>query len=100
MQAPNVNTPIAERISTIFVAIELSQKELVGNDAQPGPGSDLAAQAGGGDHANLLALVDRVPATTRYAQPSRARIARPMIQSLSSSERKSSSSVKCVTRWR
>ena len=33
-----------------------------------------------------------------YAHPRRSRIARPMIQSLSASERKPSSSVKCVTR--
>jgi hypothetical protein len=39
-------------------------------------------------------------ASSLHVQRSRARIERPMIQSLSLSVRNGSSSVKCVTRWR
>ena len=39
-------------------------------------------------------------ASSLHVQRSRAKIERPMIQSLSLSVRNGSSSVKCVTRWR
>jgi transposase len=60
MQAPNVSTPIAERISTIFVAIELSQKSWLITMHSPDRDRISRHKLEGGDHANLLALVDRV----------------------------------------
>jgi transposase len=60
MQAPNVSTPIAERISTIFVAIELSQKSWLITMHSPDRDRMSRHKLEGGDHASLLALVDRV----------------------------------------
>jgi transposase len=60
MQAPNVSTPIAERISTIFVAIELSQKTWLITVHSPEKDRISRHKLEGGDHAGLLALVDRV----------------------------------------
>jgi transposase len=60
MQAPNVSTPIAERISTIFVAIELSQKSWLITMHSPDRDRISRHKLEGGDHASLLALVDRV----------------------------------------
>jgi transposase len=60
MQVSNVSTPTAERISTIFVSIELSQKIWL--ITMHGPDKDRMSRhkLEGGDHAGLLALVDRV----------------------------------------
>src|SRR6202140_575392 len=60
MQASNVSTPIAERISTIFVAIELSQKSWLITIHSPDKDRMSRHKLEGGDHASLLALVDRV----------------------------------------
>src|ERR1700676_2236655 len=60
MQAPNVSTPIAERISTIFVAIELSQKTWLITVHSPEKDRISRHKLEGGDHAGLLALVDCV----------------------------------------
>ena len=60
MQAPNVSTPIAERNSTIFVAIELSQKTWLITMHSPDKDRISRQKLEGGDHASLLALVDRV----------------------------------------
>jgi transposase len=60
MQAPNVSTPIVERISTIFVAIELSQKSWLITMHSPDKDRMSRHKLEGGDHASLLALVDRV----------------------------------------
>jgi transposase len=60
MQAPNVSTPIAERNSTIFVAIELSQKTWLITMHSPDRDRISRHKLEGGDHAGLLALVDRV----------------------------------------
>jgi transposase len=60
MQAPNVSTPIAERISTIFVTIELSQKSWLITMHSPDKDRISRHKLEGGDHAGLLALVDRV----------------------------------------
>ncbi len=60
MQAPSVSTPITEHISRIFVAIELSQKTWL--VTMHGPDRDKISRhkVRGGDHASLLALIDRV----------------------------------------
>jgi transposase len=60
MQAPTVSTPITDRTSTIFVAIELSQKSWL--VALHSPDKDKIAhhRVAGGDHAGLLALIGRV----------------------------------------
>src|ERR1700676_5391163 len=59
MQAPNVSTPTAERISTIFVAIELSQKTWLITMHSPEKDRISRHKLAGGDHVGLLALVDR-----------------------------------------
>jgi len=60
MQAPTVSTPITERISTIFVAIELSQKTWLVTMHSPDKDKISRHKVQGGDHAGLLALIERV----------------------------------------
>jgi transposase len=60
MQASNVSTPTAGGISTIFVAIELSQKSWLVTIHSPDRDRISRHKLGGGDHAGLLALIDRV----------------------------------------
>ena len=61
MQASNnVSTPTMGHISTIFVAIELSQKSWLVTIHSPDKDKISRHKVEGGDHANLLALIDRV----------------------------------------
>jgi transposase len=60
MQASNVSTPTAEGSSTIFVAIELSQKSWLVTMHSPDRDRISRHKVGSGDHAGLLALIDRV----------------------------------------
>jgi len=60
MQASNVSTPTAEGNSTIFVAIELSQKSWLVTMHSPDRDRISRHKVGSGDHAGLLALIDRV----------------------------------------
>jgi transposase len=60
MQASNVSTPTAEHISTIFVAIELSQKSWLVMIHSPDRDRISRHKLDGGDHAGLLALIERV----------------------------------------
>jgi transposase len=60
MQAPGVSTPIAERNSTIFVAIELSQKSWLVTMHSPDKDRISRHKLEGGNHAGLLALINRV----------------------------------------
>jgi len=60
MQAPNVSTPIVERNSTIFVAIELSQKSWLVTMHSPDKDRISRHKLEGGNHAGLLALINRV----------------------------------------
>jgi transposase len=60
MQASTVSTPITDRISTIFVAIELSQKTWLVTIHSPDKDKISRQKVQGGDHVNLLALIDRV----------------------------------------
>jgi transposase len=60
MQAPTVITPIADRISTIFVAIELSQKTWLVTVHSPDKDKISRHKVEGGNHADLLALIGRV----------------------------------------
>jgi transposase len=60
MQASNVSTPTAERNSTIFVAIELSQKSWLVTMHSPDKDRISRHKLDGGDHAGLLALIDRM----------------------------------------
>jgi len=60
MRTSNVSTPIAEGISTIFVAIELSQKSWLVTLHCPDRDKISRHKLEGGDHAGLLALIDRV----------------------------------------
>jgi len=60
MQASNECTPIAGHIGTIFVAIELSQKSWLVTMHSPDQDRISRHKLTGGDHAGLLALIDRV----------------------------------------
>lgn len=60
MQASNVSTPTIERNSTIFVAIELSQKSWLVMIHSPDRDRISRHKLEGGDHAGLLALIERV----------------------------------------
>jgi transposase len=60
MQAPAVSTPITKDISTIFVAIELSQKTWLVTLHSPDKDKISRQKVPGGDHAGLLALINRV----------------------------------------
>src|ERR1700685_3221024 len=60
MQAPTISTPITERIGTIFVAIELSQKTWLVTVHSPDKDKISRYKVQGGDHASLLALINRV----------------------------------------
>jgi transposase len=60
MQASNVSTPIAERISTIFMAIELSQKSWLVTMHCPDKDKISRHKLEGGDHGGLLALIGRL----------------------------------------
>src|SRR5580700_10877279 len=60
MQASTVSTPITEHISTIFVAIELSQKTWLVTVHSPDKDKISRHKVPGGDHAGLLALIARV----------------------------------------
>src|ERR1700719_2506255 len=60
MQAPTVSTPITGHINTIFVAIELSQKTWLVTMHSPDKDKISRHKVQGGDHAGLLALIDRV----------------------------------------
>lgn len=57
MQASDVSTPTAERISTIFVAIELSQKSWLVTMHSPDRDRISRHKLKSGDHAGLLALI-------------------------------------------
>jgi transposase len=60
MQASTASTPITERNSTIFVAIELSQKTWLVTLHSPDKDKISRHKVDGGDHAGLLGLIDRV----------------------------------------
>src|SRR5258708_5049599 len=60
MQASNVSTPTTDHISTIFVAIELSQKSWLVMIHSPDRDRISRHKLDGGDHAGLLALIERV----------------------------------------
>jgi transposase len=60
MQASNERTPIAGHIGTIFVAIELSQKSWLVTIHSPDRDRISRHKLEGGDHAGLLALINRV----------------------------------------
>src|SRR5258708_29803274 len=60
MQASDASTPITQRNSTIFVAIELSQKSWLVMIHSPDRDRISRHKLDGGDHAGLLALIERV----------------------------------------
>jgi transposase len=60
MQASTVATPTAEYCGTIFVAIELSQRSWLVTLHSPDKDKISHHKLEGGDHAGLLALIDRV----------------------------------------
>jgi len=67
MRTSDVSTPIAERISTIFVAIELSQKSWLVTMHCPDKDKISHHKLEGGDHGGLLALIDRMRARVARA---------------------------------
>jgi transposase len=62
MQASTVSTPTAGHIGTIFVAIELSQKTWLITLHSPDQDRFSRHKLDGGDHAGLLALIDKIRA--------------------------------------
>ena len=60
MQASNASTPITGNISTIFIAIELSQKSWLVTMHCPDRDKISRHKLEGGDHAGLLGLIDRL----------------------------------------
>ena len=60
MQASTVDTPTAGHCGTIFVAIELSQKSWLVTLHSPDRDKISRHKVQGGDHASLLALINRV----------------------------------------
>jgi transposase len=66
MQASTVDTPTVGHSGTIFVAIELSQRSWLATMHCPDKGKMSRHKLEGGDHAGLLALIDR--ARDRAAQ--------------------------------
>jgi len=67
MQASQTSTPIAVDHGTIFVAIELSQKTWLVTLHSPDRDRMSRHRLEGGDHAGLLALIDRVRARAARA---------------------------------
>ena len=60
MQASNVSTPITDRNNTIFVALELSQRSWLVTLHSPDKDRMSRHKVDAGDHAGLLALIERV----------------------------------------
>lgn len=60
MQASTVDTPTADHCGTIFVAIELSQRSWLVTMHCPDKDKMSRHKLADGDHAGLLALIDRV----------------------------------------
>src|SRR2546421_676216 len=60
MQASNICTPIGGDIGTIFVAIELSRRSWLVTVHSPDRDRFSRHNVLGGDHAGLLALIERV----------------------------------------
>jgi transposase len=75
MQASTVDTPTADYCGTIFVAIELSQKSWL--VTLHGPDRDRISRhkLEGGDHAGLLALIEKVRSRAEQKTGSPLRIA-------------------------
>lgn len=62
MQAPTLDTPTAGHCGTIFIAIELSQKTWLVTLHSPDRDRISRHKLEGGDHAGLLALIEKVRA--------------------------------------
>src|SRR5947209_4516116 len=67
MHASNVRAPINDRHSMIFVALELSQKSWLVTMHSPDRDRISRHKLDGGDHAGLLALLERVRARAMRA---------------------------------
>ena len=73
MQASSMSTPTAGHYGTIFIAIELSQKTWLVTLHSPDRDRISRHKLEGGDHAGLLALIDKVRAraTEKLGSPPR-----------------------------
>jgi transposase len=60
MQASHVSTPIKSNVSTLFVAIELSQRSWLVTMHCPDKDKISHHKLEGGDHAGLLTLIERI----------------------------------------
>jgi transposase len=74
MQASHVSTPIGVDIGTIFVAIELSQKDWLVTLHSPDRDRLSRHKVPAGDHAALLLLLDRVGERAERALGTRPRV--------------------------
>jgi transposase len=67
MQGSNIRTPINGQLTTILVAIELSQRSWLVTVHSPERDRISRFRLAGGDHAGLLALIERVQARASQA---------------------------------
>jgi transposase len=67
MQGSNIRTPINGQLTTILVAIELSQRSWLVTVHSPDRDRISRFRLAGGDHAGLLALIERVQARASQA---------------------------------
>jgi transposase len=75
MQAPTVDTPTADYCGTIFVAIELSQKSWLVTLHSPERDRISRHKLEGGDHAALLALIEKSRSRAEQKLGSAVRVA-------------------------
>jgi len=75
MQASTVDTPTADYCGTIFVAIELSQKSWLVTLHSPDRDRISRHKLEGGDHAGLLALIEKVRSRAEQKLGGRLRVA-------------------------
>ena len=75
MQASTVDTPTAEYCGTIFVAIELSQKSWLVTLHSPDRDRISRHKLEGGDHAGLLALIEKTRSRAEQKLGARVRVA-------------------------
>ena len=69
MKASNLGAPTTHRMSTIFVAIELSQRSWLVTVHCPDKDKISRHKLEGGDHAGLLALIDRMRERAAFNLP-------------------------------
>jgi transposase len=75
MQASSIDTPTTDYCGTIFVAIELSQKSWLVTLHSPERDRISRHKLEGGDHAGLLALIEKTRSRAEQKLGSAVRVA-------------------------